>query len=69
MKKQLSMLLAAGMAVSMLAGCGGTPSSTTSDSTATADTGASTAATGDATAITLWTIPSAASAIPLPWTA
>ena len=55
MKKQLSMLLAAGMAVSLLAGCGGTPSSTGSDSTATADTGASTAATGDATAITLWT--------------
>ena len=57
MKKQLSMLLAAGMAVSLLAGCGGTPSSTGSDSTATADTGASTAATGDATAITLWTYP------------
>lgn len=57
MKKQLSMLLAAGMAVSLLAGCGGTPSGTGSDSTATADTGASTAATGDATAITLWTYP------------
>ena len=57
MKKQLSMLLAASMAVSLLAGCGGTPSGTGSDSTATADTGASTAATGDATAITLWTYP------------
>ena len=61
MKKQLSMLLAAGMAVSMLAGCGGTSSTTTSSSgsTATGDTGSSAAAeaTGDSTAITLWTYP------------
>ncbi len=48
MKKQLSMLLAAGMAVSMLAGCGGTSSTTTSSSgsTATGDTGSSAAAEG-----------------------
>ncbi len=59
MKKQLSMLLAAGMAVSMLAGCGGTSSTTSSGSTATGDTGSSAAAetTGDSTAITLWTYP------------
>ena len=58
MKKQLSLLLAAGMAVSVLAGCGSTSSTTTTDSTATADTGASSsAATGEATAITLWTYP------------
>lgn len=52
MKKLICTLLSAGMAASMLAACGSTPSSstiTTSDSTSTADT-----ASGDVETITFW---------------
>ena len=46
MKKQLSLLLAAGMTASLLAGCGGGASSTASESTASESTASSAAATG-----------------------
>ena len=52
MKKLICTLLSAGMAASMLAACGSTPSSsttTTSDSASTADT-----ASGDVETITFW---------------
>ena len=66
MKKQLSLLLAAGMAASLLAGCGGGTSSTATDSssastaTSTAEaTAESTTASGDGLTadITMWTYP------------
>ncbi|WP_294571407.1 extracellular solute-binding protein [uncultured Subdoligranulum sp.] len=64
MKKQLSLLLAAGMTASLLAGCGGGASSTASESTASESTASSAAATGEAASgsdlsadITMWTYP------------
>lgn len=62
MKKQLSLLLAAGMTAGLLAGCGGATSSTATDSAATSTaseaTGEATGeTTGEATDITMWTYP------------
>ena len=63
MKKQVSALLAAGMAASLLVGCGGAASSaasSTAESTSTAASSEAAAATteaGQAADITLWTYP------------
>ena len=60
MKKQVSALLAAGMAASLLVGCGGTASSSAAASTPADSTPASAAtetATGESADITLWTYP------------
>ena len=61
MKKQVSAILAAGMAASLLVGCGGAASSaasSTAESTSTAASSEAAAATteaGQAADITLWT--------------
>ena len=61
MKKQVSALLAAGMAASLLVGCGGAASSSAAASTPAESTPASSAAaeaaTGESADITLWTYP------------
>ena len=60
MKKQVSALLAAGMAASLLVGCGGAASSSAATSTPAESTPASAAtetATGESADITLWTYP------------
>ena len=60
MKKQVSALLAAGMAASLLVGCGGAASSSAANSTPAESTPASAAtetATGESADITLWTYP------------
>ena len=63
MKKQVSAILAAGMAASLLVGCGGAASSaasSTAESTSTAASSEAAAATteaGQAADITLWTYP------------
>ena len=60
MKKQVSALLAAGMAASLLVGCGGAASSSAAASTPADSTPASAAtetATGESADITLWTYP------------
>ena len=60
MKKQVSALLAAGMAASLLVGCGGAASSSAASSTPAESTPASSAtetATGESADITLWTYP------------
>ena len=61
MKKHVSALLAAGMAASLLVGCGGAASSSAATSTPAESTPASSAAaeaaTGESADITLWTYP------------
>ena len=60
MKKQLSLLLAAGMTAGLLAGCGGATSSTATESQASSTSTAATGETsGDTTSadITMWTYP------------
>ena len=58
MKKQLSLLLAAGMTAGLLAGCGGATSSTATDSAATSTASEATGeTTGEATDITMRTYP------------
>lgn len=60
MKKQLSLLLAAGMTAGLLAGCGGASSSTASESAASTSSAAATGETsGDSLSadITMWTYP------------
>lgn len=59
MKKQVSMLLAAGMAAAMLAGCGGSAASSSSEAASTASEASSAAGETSAQAadITLWTYP------------
>ena len=61
MKKHVSALLAAGMAASLLVGCGGAASSSAAASTPAESTPASSAAaeaaTGESADITLWTYP------------
>lgn len=58
MKKQLSLLLAAGMTAGLLAGCGGATSSTATASAATSTASEATGeTTSEATDITMWTYP------------
>ena len=62
MKKQVSAILAAGMAASLLVGCGGAASSAASStaestSTAASSEAAATTEAGQAADITLWTYP------------
>ena len=60
MKKQLSLLLAAGMTAGLLAGCGGATSSTATESQASSTSTAATGETSGDTAsadITMWTYP------------
>lgn len=58
MKKQLSLLLAAGMTAGLLAGCGGATSSTATASAATSTPSEATGeTTSEATDITMWTYP------------